>query len=252
MKKKAFTLIELLVVIAIIALLLAILMPTLRRAKEAGKRIHCLNNVKTLSLSMIMYTNDYNGVLPKADRAPDGWIQRVAGYGGLNIINAPKELQIEALTKGLLYPYVENPDVYRCPVAERNEYSTYSITHALNGFASQGGTILSKITKVKSSDSRIMFLDDYLIDYDACWMIYNNQTKWWNTTPIRHGSGGNVFSFVDGHSDFQIWKDKRTIDLAERCYEEGISEDLSAPAQPGNVDIIWAQKATWGTLAYTP
>lgn len=59
--KKAFTLIELLVVIAIIAMLLAIMMPALRRAKEQGMRILCTNNFKTLGLANIAYASEYNG-----------------------------------------------------------------------------------------------------------------------------------------------------------------------------------------------
>ena len=55
MKAKAFTLIELLVVIAIIAVLMAILMPALYRAREQGKRALCLNNLTQLSLAWIMY-----------------------------------------------------------------------------------------------------------------------------------------------------------------------------------------------------
>ena len=50
MKTKAFTLIELLVVIAIIAVLMAILMPSLRAAKDHARRLHCVGNVKTLAL----------------------------------------------------------------------------------------------------------------------------------------------------------------------------------------------------------
>ena len=55
---KGFTLIELLVVIAIIALLLAILMPSLKKAKELGQRVVCLNSVRQLTLAWRMYAND--------------------------------------------------------------------------------------------------------------------------------------------------------------------------------------------------
>jgi len=57
-KQKGFTLIELLVVIAIIAVLMAILMPALNRAREQGKRAICLNNLKQLSLAWILYADD--------------------------------------------------------------------------------------------------------------------------------------------------------------------------------------------------
>jgi prepilin-type N-terminal cleavage/methylation domain-containing protein/prepilin-type processing-associated H-X9-DG protein len=62
--KSAFTLIELLVVIAIIAILAAMLLPTLSRAKEAGKRIACLDNVVQLSLAAHMYVDDSQGYYP--------------------------------------------------------------------------------------------------------------------------------------------------------------------------------------------
>jgi prepilin-type N-terminal cleavage/methylation domain-containing protein len=61
MHKKAFTLIELLVVIAVIAVLMAILMPSLHRAREQGKRIVCQGNLKQMSLGWIMYAQENGG-----------------------------------------------------------------------------------------------------------------------------------------------------------------------------------------------
>jgi prepilin-type N-terminal cleavage/methylation domain-containing protein len=70
----AFTLIELLVVIAIIGILAAMLLPVLARAKESGRRISCLNNLKQLSLAAQMFVNDNQGNYPprsETDRWPD-------------------------------------------------------------------------------------------------------------------------------------------------------------------------------------
>ena len=91
--RRAFTLIELLVVIAIIAILAAMLLPALARAKESGKRISCLNNLRQLSLASQIYVGDSQGFYPprsETDRWPDMFYNN---YGkSLKLLLCPSEL----------------------------------------------------------------------------------------------------------------------------------------------------------------
>ncbi len=254
-----FTLIELLVVIAIIAILMAILIPALNRAREQGKRAVCLNNVRSLTTAWVMYCDDFDGKLPKgyAD-SYDGWIHLVPGYS-YNREQASESDQLQALKNGLLYPYLKTTKVYRCPVAKKGELSTYSMTHAMNGddyiytVEPQEVRILKRITEIKHPATRIAFLDDFIRDHDACWMVFWSKPKWWNATPIRHGYG-NVFSFADTRAEYWKWRDQRTIDLAIKCYDDNTPEARDYPEsdQPGNQDLIKVTKAVWGSIGYNP
>src|SRR5260221_9145477 len=91
-RANAFTLIELLVVIAIIAILAGMLLPSLSRAKEAGRRISCVNNMRQLGVSLVIYADDNQGFHPPRS-SPNRWPTKLRdGYRDLKILRCATDV----------------------------------------------------------------------------------------------------------------------------------------------------------------
>jgi len=243
-RTNAFTLIELLVVIAIIAVLMAILMPALHRAREQGQRATCLSNVKQLTLAWILYAQDNEDRIVNASTffsrtGEPAWIG-----ARWQVTGTPAELRKD-LMDGALYKYCENVEIYRCPTGIRGEVLTYAIVDALNGATSIPGTkdlMIKRLSQVQRQSERFVFIDEGKISPDS-WTVFYDQESWWDLPTVRHGDGTN-FSFVDGHSEYWKWRDERTVKLAKG--------QITDSAQAGNRDLHAVQKAAWGKLGYTP
>jgi len=123
---------ELLVVLAIIAILAALLLPALSRAKMKGQRIACLNNLRQLSLGCKMYADDSSGLLVSswplgsgtASVNPYSWCPGWAStapeipiYGPLPDFACTNEY---ALQQGKVWPYIKTAATYRCPADKRS------------------------------------------------------------------------------------------------------------------------------------
>jgi prepilin-type N-terminal cleavage/methylation domain-containing protein/prepilin-type processing-associated H-X9-DG protein len=254
-KREGFTLVELLVVIAIISLLMALLMPALERAREQGRRIVCLNNLKELMLGWNFYSDDNDGkiIIGDTEEYPENqgqpcwvlkdWVQ--AGQPDL-----PLQAKIDAVRDGALFPYVKNLKVYSCPTLLVGHVRTYAVNDAMN---CQGwnprpdGTPptvrLKHISEIHRPHYRIVFLDDGGTSGHTLggWTQYANQWQWWDPPPIRHGDG-TTFSFVDGHVEYWKWEDPRTIYCGE------LMDAFCSPpgGDQGNVDIQKSQMGCWG------
>jgi len=232
-----FTLVELLVVIAIIALLMAILMPALNRAKEQGKRAVCLSNLRQLTLAWIMYADDDDGEICAANvnHSDYGWVDRMDAAD-------PENVQKAAIMSGMLYPYCSNLKLYKCPTGVRGEMRTYSIVSSMNTIpgGSWKGTVLKNKELIPRPGDRIVFVDEGKITNYA-FSIYYKEPRWRDLPPLRHGDGTN-FSFADGRSEYWKWTDPLTLKFGNG---EAVSD-----RQPGNPDLVRVQKGVWGKLGY--
>jgi prepilin-type N-terminal cleavage/methylation domain-containing protein len=247
-KRIGFTLIELLVVIAIIAILMAILIPTMNRAREQGKRAVCLNNLKGLVLAWLMYTDDNDGRLVRGVAGDNSWVKLLGTLPN----ERPVEEQLDAMENGLLFEYAKMTKLYRCPVAGRGEMRTYSIVHSMNGVKFTGsGEVNTKLSEISRPGERIVFLDDYGEDWDACWAVWYTQPSWWNPIPMRHHKG-TTLAFAEGHCESWGWRDQRTIDYGNEPWAISEAGTGINKNQPGNVDLMKLQKAIWGSLGYKP
>ncbi len=288
-KSRGFTLIELLVVIAIIALLLALLFPVLRSAREAGQRAVCLSNLRQLTLAWLAYADEHDGKLVQNVNVQvirGQWAWRGAfDYSLSYSLNGPD--LIRESNKGVLWPYLRDIDIYRCPRARPYHTFTYSIVAAANGGRVEGTYLpntgpapelpigkrvgstvlrLTNLTEIVSPGAaeRAVFIDrvqmsqekyDFHVEY-----LY---PKWsqGNPPPIRH-SNGVTLSMADGHAEYWKWKSRETAKIPRLVETRGrtaaglsviyevLSQDYEPKTEDGLYDLQRLQRATWGRLGY--
>jgi prepilin-type N-terminal cleavage/methylation domain-containing protein/prepilin-type processing-associated H-X9-DG protein len=217
-----FTLIELLVVIAIIAILAAMLLPALSRAKDKAKLVECQNNMKQLQTCYHMYVGDNNDLLPPNSSegaystTTNSWV-----FG-----DAQTDVTTDNIKLGLLYPYNTQAKIYVCP-ADRLLISSptgpmpqtrsCSVNYGLNGeagttFYDYGIHPLTRYGQLgpPGYSQMLVFVDENEYECgDGCFGLFplndpSYPNTWWNPPAARHNNGA-TFSFLDGHTEHWKW-----------------------------------------------
>jgi prepilin-type N-terminal cleavage/methylation domain-containing protein/prepilin-type processing-associated H-X9-DG protein len=208
-----FTLIELLVVIAIIAILAAMLLPALNRAKAKANQVYCYNNVKQMGLAMLMYADEHNGRVPRGND-PFWWQVFIPYLGG----KTPARDQYDRVK---VYTCPAYPDKRQVICYVVNAW-TFSSPQDLTGSELVG---LQSLSRIHRPVATIYFADNESASWRPIFTTTNilgsdSLNDVWSPTHLpygptgrilsgdrrvaaqRHGEGANLM-FFDGHASYQ-------------------------------------------------
>jgi prepilin-type N-terminal cleavage/methylation domain-containing protein/prepilin-type processing-associated H-X9-DG protein len=226
---RGFTLIELLVVIAIIAILAALLLPALSKAKIKAQGIYCMDNLKQLQLAVEMYSGDNAGKFPENPGSTvtlNSWVTGRLTWDSTGAPN-PDNTNTLLLTAGEIGPYVaKSTGIFKCPAdvvpgARGPRVRSVSMNGFvgdvlnINGYANMnpGWKRFLKTSDLTSPGpvNTWVMLDECpdSMNDDFFAVIMQSGAKWTDVPASTHNGAGG-FSFADGHAEIKKWMDGTT------------------------------------------
>jgi len=264
-KQGAFTLIELLVVIAIIAILAALLLPTLSRAKAQSQGIKCESNCHQLILAWTMYAADNREVLPN-DVPSDvsdhgGWVNGVLSETPNTSDNTNFSFMLGGAAPGVpassttIGAYTKNYAIYQCPadpiiaqpygVARVRSYSMDFTCGSKSATMTEDSTYgdywpnFFKSSDLKIASKTWVFSDEHpdsINDGIQFTPTSDGEDDQWSDLPASYHVGACDYAFADGHAEIHKWRNNNTIHQIV-----GNANWLPLTVVGSKVDINWVE-----------